>query len=237
MTRQIVLDTETTGLSAEQGHRIIEIGCIEIQNRMVTGNNFHCYLDPEREIDASAQRVHGITREFLSDKPKFHEIAEALMDYIQGAELIIHNAVFDLGFLNYEFMRLGDEKYQKIESYCKITDTLKMARKKYPGQKNDLDTLCKRYQVDVSKRTLHGALLDANLSAEVYLAMTAKQIDLLADPEDFQFKDKVNNQAQFAATRQAFVLPIVTATEDELKLHEVFLEKLRKKANKEILEW
>lgn len=240
MTRQIVLDTETTGLSAARGHRIIEIGCIEMDNRIVTGNHFHCYLNPERDIDVGAQRVHGITRKFLSDKPKFHEIAQSLIDFIQGAELVIYNADFDLEFLNSELMRLGEGVTQKIESYCcKIIDVLEIARKKHPGQKNDLDASCKRYQVDLSKRTLHGALLDAQLAGDVYLAMTTEQIDFLAISGDLRFNQEVDYQQQTKASviRHGLILPVVAATEDELKLHQGFLEKLKKKANKEILSW
>lgn len=235
MLRQIILDTETTGLSAEQGHRIIEIGCIELQNRVFIDAHFHHYLDPEREIDAGAQQVHGITREFLAGKPKFHEVAEAFVNYIQGAELIIHNADFDVGFLNHELMRLGG-KYQKIESYCKIVDTLKMARKKHPGQKNNLDALCKRYQVDSSKRTFHGALLDAQILGEVYLAMTSGQIDFLTGSEGGRLGEKSGNKEQYAVVRQE-ALPVVMATEDELKAHQLFLEKLKKKANREVQSW
>lgn len=235
MLRQIILDTETTGLSTEQGHRIIEIGCIELQNRLFTDSCFHHYLDPERAIDAGAQQVHGITLEFLAGKPKFHEVAEAFIEYIKGAELIIHNADFDIGFLNYELMKLGG-KYQKIEAYCKVVDTLKMARKKHPGQKNNLDALCKRYQVDASKRTYHGALLDAQILGEVYLAMTAGQIDFLSSSETVRQDGKVESTRPQAAIRKD-ALPVVRATEEELKLHETFLEELKKKANKEIPVW
>lgn len=167
--RQIILDTETSGLSPKSGHRIIEIGCVELINRQLTGSHFHRYLNPERDIDAGAQAVHGITAEFLSDKPVFADVAADFIKYINGAELVIHNAPFDVRFLNHEFSlhRLK----QSITDMCSVVDTLAMARKLYPGQRNTLDALCDRYSVDNKKREIHGALLDANILAEVYLAM------------------------------------------------------------------
>jgi DNA polymerase-3 subunit epsilon len=171
--RQIVLDTETTGLELSQGHRVIEIGCIEIANRRVSANEFHHYLNPEREIDLGALAVHGLTREFLIEKPRFAEIAASLLDYLRGAELIIHNAEFDVGFLNAELGRAGIA--ERIEQVCQVTDTWQLARKLHPGQKNSLDALCKRYNIDNSGRELHGARLDARLLAEAYLAMTGGQ--------------------------------------------------------------
>jgi DNA polymerase-3 subunit epsilon len=179
--RQIVLDTETTGLEPEQGHRIIEIGCVELVNRRQTGNDFHQYINPEREIEAGAAAVHGISNEDLADKPRFAEIASRFLDYVRGAELIIHNADFDVGFLDAELARLGDA-VTTVAEHCTVTDTLAMARGKHPGQKNSLDALCKRYQVDNSRREYHGALLDAQLLAEVYLAMTGGQTSILLDP-------------------------------------------------------
>jgi DNA polymerase III subunit epsilon len=173
--RQIVLDTETTGLDPQAGHRIIEIGCVELVDRRLTGNNFHRYLQPDREIDAGASDVHGITDAFLADKPRFAEVAEAFLEYLQGAELIIHNAAFDLGFLDREIIGWNLEA-PRIGDLCEVTDTLIMARRLHPGQRNSLDALCKRYGVDHRRRDLHGALLDAEILADVYLAMTGGQV-------------------------------------------------------------
>jgi DNA polymerase-3 subunit epsilon len=175
--RQIVLDTETTGLEPSQGHRIIEVGCVEIIDRRLTGNHFHRYIRPEREIDAGAMEVHGITNEFLVDKPVFAEVAKELMEFLRGAELVIHNAPFDIGFLDHEYKRL-DKTFKAMADHCKVLDTLVMAREKHPGQKNSLDALCKRYEVDNSQRDLHGALLDAEILADVYLLMSGGQTAL-----------------------------------------------------------
>lgn len=175
--RQIVLDTETTGLEPNEGHRIIEIGAVELVNRKLTGNNYHQYLQPDREIDAGAMEVHGITPEFLADKPRFGEVASAFLEYIQGAELIIHNAPFDVGFINHEFAKLGP-RWGQVADHCKVLDTLIMARNLHPGQKNNLDALCKRYDINNSHRELHGALLDSEILADVYLAMTGGQVNL-----------------------------------------------------------
>ncbi len=175
--RQIILDTETTGLEPSQGHRIIEIGCVEQIDRRLTGNNFHQYLQPDREIDAGAVEVHGITNEFLADKPRFVDCVQEFIDYVRGAELIIHNAPFDVGFINHELAMVGAE-WGRIEDYCTVTDTLAMARKMHPGQRNTLDALCKRYDIDNSHRELHGALLDAEILADVYLRMTGGQATL-----------------------------------------------------------
>jgi DNA polymerase-3 subunit epsilon len=172
--RQIVLDTETTGLEVSQGHRIIEIGCVELVNRRLTGNHYHQYINPQREIDQGAIEVHGITNEFLADKPRFERVAREFVEYVTGAELIIHNAPFDVGFLNAELKRL-DPDHQEIEAFCQVTDTLVMARSRHPGQRNNLDALCQRYDVDNSQRDLHGALLDAEILADVYLALTGGQ--------------------------------------------------------------
>lgn len=174
--RQIVLDTETTGLEPAEGHRIIEIGCIELENRRATGRRFHQYLQPDRAIDEGAVEVHGITNEFLADKPRFQDIVHDFLDFVRDAELVIHNAPFDVGFLNHELGRL--ERCGRIEDHCSVLDTLAMARKLHPGQKNSLDALCKRYAVDNSRRELHGALLDAEILADVYLAMTGGQTSL-----------------------------------------------------------
>lgn len=175
--RQIVLDTETTGLEPQEGHRIIEIGCVEMVDRRLTRRNFHQYIQPDREIDAGAEEVHGITNAFLADKPRFAEIAERFVEYVAGAELIIHNAPFDVGFLDHE-LRLWRKDAPCITDLCEVTDTLVMARRMHPGQRNGLDALCKRYSVDNSHRELHGALLDAEILADVYLAMTGGQIAL-----------------------------------------------------------
>jgi DNA polymerase-3 subunit epsilon len=177
--RQIVLDTETTGLELSQGHRVIEIGCVEIVNRRASANEFHHYLNPEREIDAGALAVHGITREALLEKPRFAEVAASLIEYLRGAELIIHNAEFDVSFLNAELARAG--MAERIDTVCRVTDTWQLAKKLHPGQKNSLDALCKRYSIDNSGRELHGARLDARLLAEVYLAMTGGQAALLLE--------------------------------------------------------
>lgn len=180
--RQIVLDTETTGLDPRQGHRIIEIACIELNNRRLTGHHLHKYINPEREIDAGAAAVHGITLEFLADKPKFAGVVTEFIDFVRGAELIIHNAAFDVGFLNAELNRLG---MVPIDTVChNVIDTLKMARELYPGKRNSLDALCERYAIDNSHRTLHGALLDTELLAEVYLSMTRGQNSLMIETED-----------------------------------------------------
>ena len=175
--RQIVLDTETTGLEPAQGHRIIEIGCVELADRRLTGNDLHLYIHPDRDIDQGAIDVHGITLEFLDDKPRFREIAGTLADYLAGAELIIHNAPFDLAFLNHE-LRLVDAGHTALEERQSVIDTLVEARQAYPGQRNSLDALCKRFEIDNSNRELHGALLDAQLLADVYLSMTGGQIDI-----------------------------------------------------------
>lgn len=181
--RQIVLDTETTGLETSLGHRIIEIGCVELIDRRITDNHWHYYVNPERKIDDGAFEVHGISNEFLQDKPRFFEIAKKFLAYIDGAELIIHNARFDVGFLDYELEKLEGETIT-IEQHCRILDTLVMARQKHPGQKNSLDALCRRYEIDNSQRSLHGALLDARILAEVYLAMTGGQTALGLDESD-----------------------------------------------------
>ncbi len=178
--RQIVLDTETTGLETKLGHRIIEIGCVELVDRRLTGNSFQQYLQPDREIDAAAAEVHGISDEFLADKPRFADIVSDFIDYIRGAELIIHNAPFDVGFINYELSLLAGD-WAQLEDYCSVTDTLALAKKMHPGQRNSLDALCRRYAIDNSHRELHGALLDAEILSDVYLAMTGGQATLALD--------------------------------------------------------
>lgn len=210
--RQIILDTETTGLEAELGHRLIEIGGVELVNRRFTGNNFHRYLNPERESEAGALEVHGLTSEFLRDKPKFAEIAHEFLDYISGAELVIHNSAFDLSFLNRE-LDLADLK--PVTEYCVgIVDTLRMAKEMHPGKRNGLDALCERYQIDNSARTLHGALLDAELLAEVYLAMTRGQESLVMEVEAAAASDAGAETA--AGKIELFVL---RASDEELAGH------------------
>ena len=178
--RQIVLDTETTGLEPADGHRIIEIGCVELLDRRLTGNTYHQYIQPDREIDAGAIEVHGITNESLLDKPRFADIAAEFLDFIQGAELIIHNAPFDVGFINHEFGLL-ETSPGTVTDHCPVLDTLAMARRMHPGQRNNLDALCRRYGIDNSQRDLHGALLDAEILADVYLSMTGGQVSLSLD--------------------------------------------------------
>ena len=189
--RQIILDTETTGLDPQEGHRIIEIGCIELNNRRLTDNRFHVYLNPEREIDENALEVHGLNEEFLRDKPLFRDIVDDFMNFIKETEVIIHNAPFDVGFINHELNLLGDS-YEPMEHYCRIEDSLVIARKKHPRQRNSLDALCKRYDIDNSRRELHGALLDAEILADVYLSMTGGQLSIeLDDEEDREQMDSV----------------------------------------------
>ena len=225
--RQVVLDTETTGLDPEQGHRIIEIGCVEIINRRLSNNRYHQYLQPDREIEAGAQEVHGITNEFLADKPRFGDIAADFIAFVEDAELIIHNAPFDVGFINSELRLLGQE-HSLLESRCKITDTLSLARKMHPGQKNSLDALCKRYEIDNSQRTLHGALLDAEILADVYLAMTGGQVALVLEADPSQTNTVKNDNTQLNIN--ADNLLVQKASADELAEHNAYLEHIRKTA-------
>jgi len=183
MTRQIVLDTETTGLDPKDGHRLIEIGCVELRNRRLTSVSYHRYLDPERDIDAGAVAVHGIERSRLEGEPKFADIAEEFLEFVRGAELIIHNAPFDCGFIDHELARAG-EHFGRLADHCTITDTLALARTLHPGQRNTLDALCSRYEIDNGHRVLHGALLDAEILADVYLAMTGGQSTLTLEQEE-----------------------------------------------------
>lgn len=217
--RQVFLDTETTGLYPAQGHRIIEIAAIEVINRRITHNHFHIYLNPDREIDPAAQEVHGITLEFLQDKPRFHDVVDEFLDFIQDAELIIHNAPFDVGFLNAE---LGRIEKSNVETYSStIIDTLKMAKEMRPGQRNNLDALCRHYGIDNSKRTLHGALLDAELLADVYLAMTRGQESLMMD-----IHEDIASKSFESYTTGNHHLVVVNADSDELAAHKEYLEKL-----------
>ena len=226
--RQIVLDTETTGLEVELGHRIIEIGCIEIVNRRLTGSSFHRYLRPDREIDLGAGDVHGLTTEFLADKPRFPEIVAEMCDFIRGAELIIHNAPFDVGFLNAELDQLPGGS-QRVEDMCTVLDTLTLAREMHPGQKNGLDALCKRYEVDNSRRELHGALLDAELLAEVYLAMTGGQTSLLLGGGEGE-SAAARESYRVAVSREGGSLPVIRATGEECAAHERFLDLIEKES-------
>ncbi|MDH3635480.1 MAG: DNA polymerase III subunit epsilon [Gammaproteobacteria bacterium] len=219
--RQIVLDTETTGLEVSQGHRIIEIGCIELVNRRVTGNHWHYYINPEREIDNGAFEVHGISNEFLQDKHRFAELAEEFRDYVAGAELVIHNAPFDIGFLDNE-LSLLDPPLAVLEESCSILDTLLLARQKHPGQKNNLDALCKRYGIDNSNRSLHGALLDARILADVYLAMTGGQTSLGLEAE--QGIDTDSEQIEINRIESGQPLPIWQVDEAALRANREYIE-------------
>jgi DNA polymerase-3 subunit epsilon len=230
--RQIVLDTETTGLEPELGHRIIEIGCVELLNRRHTGRTFHHYLNPEREVEKGALEVHGITAEFLADKPRFADIAEDLMTFIAGSELVIHNAAFDVAFLDAEFKRHSAVAPQfegrMIAAECRVLDTLALARDMHPGQRNNLDALCKRYEIDNSHRELHGALLDARILADVYLAMTGGQVGLALDELMAGAQVVEGGGHVRALLRPAIPLVVVRATSDELTLHDSMLETISK---------
>lgn len=224
--RQIVLDTETTGLEPADGHRIIEVGCVELVNRRLTGNTYHQYLQPDRAIDDGAVEVHGITNAMLADKPRFADVAADFMEFVKGAELIIHNAPFDVGFINHELKRLGSQ-WGRIDEHCAILDTLAMARKLHPGQKNNLDALCKRYSIDNSRRDLHGALLDAEILADVYLAMTGGQTSLSLGASGAGTNSGAAEAIRrLGANRPA--LRIVLPTEDELEAHTGRLEAIDK---------
>jgi len=233
--RQIVLDTETTGLEASQGHRIIEIGCVELENRRLTGNHYHQYINPQREIDQGAIEVHGITNEFLNDKPLFDKIAGDFIEFVRGAELIIHNAPFDLGFLDAELKRLGQQHSAMIE-LCTVVDTLVMARAKHPGQRNNLDALCQRYDVDNSQRDLHGALLDAEILADVYLAMTGGQTNLQLSDASANSGDGGTGSQQvkrLAANRPS--LPVLLASPEERAAHEAQLDAIAASSGGKVL--
>lgn len=227
--RQIVLDTETTGLEPKSGHRIIEIGCVELQNRRLTGNHFHCYLNPEREVDEGAVKVHGLSSEFLADKPLFADVADEFIAYIEGAELVIHNAPFDVGFIDHEF-RLHSKKLKPVEKICSVLDTLSLARSKHPGQKNTLDALCKRYGVDNSKRELHGALLDAEILADVYLLMTGGQTGLFAGSDSGSSDNKSRDVGYKPLELDGWKPPVITPDDEELAAHQAFLDLLDKKS-------
>jgi DNA polymerase-3 subunit epsilon len=223
--RQIVLDTETTGLDPNQGHRVIEIGCIELVNRRLTSQQFHVYLQPDRAIDEDAQRVHGITNEFLANQPRFTDIADQFLNFVRDAELIIHNAAFDLNFLNHELRRCG-RGHLTLEQICTVADTLLMARQRHPGQRNSLDALCKRYNIDNSQRVLHGALLDAEILADVYLVMTRQQDSLFVPETASAAAERHGKARQTALARSRPSLPVVRATAEECALHDRYLEML-----------
>ncbi|GAB0151835.1 MULTISPECIES: DNA polymerase III subunit epsilon [Marinobacterium] len=225
--RQIILDTETTGIDPEAGHNVIEIGCVEMVRRKLTGNTWHQYIKPDREVEAEAIEVHGITNEFLADKPRFAELAHEFLEFVRGAELIIHNAAFDIGFLNTELARNGIN--ERVDEICTVIDTLMLARKKHPGQRNSLDALCRRYGIDNSHRELHGALLDSEILADVYLVLTGGQTSLQlgqGDSEDGEGEEPIRR-----IDASALVLPIVRANTDEIALHEAFLDLLDKKSD------
>ena len=224
--RQIILDTETTGLSTEHGHRIIEIGCVEMVNRRLTGREWHRFLNPDRDIDEGAVAVHGISRADLENEPRFHEIADELLEFLGGAELVIHNADFDVGFIEHE-LRLMEHKQPAVTTHATVLDTLTLAREIHPGQRNSLDALCKRYEVDASARDKHGALIDAELLARVYLAMTGGQTALGLDVVG-QAEQGAGTRAPARRARDGLTLTVVRASVDEAAAHDAMLDKLRK---------
>lgn len=221
--RQIVLDTETTGLDPSQGHRVIEIGCVEIENRKLTGRHFQCYLNPDREIDEAAIEVHGITRHFLADKPRFPQIEAEFLEFVKGAELVIHNAPFDIGFLDNELQKTNSEA-RKMTDFCTVLDSLLLARAKHPGQRNSLDALCKRYEVDNTQRQLHGALLDAEILGDVYLVMTSGQESLLLNEEESEGSRRKRRASKLDSNRGA--IAIVQASQEELDAHQLQLKEI-----------
>jgi DNA polymerase-3 subunit epsilon len=225
--RQIVLDTETTGLEPAAGHRIIEIGCVELVNRRPTQNKFHRYVNPEREVERGALEVHGIENDFLATQPKFADIARELVEFVSGAELVIHNADFDIEFLNHELKRLPDMP-SEIRERCAVLDTLELARRMHPGQRNSLDALAKRYNVDSSKRELHGALLDAQILADIYLAMTGGQVSLSLDSDEPR-ATTAQAVELLLLDRRGLALPVLRATAEELRAHEAMLAVIAKR--------
>ena len=227
--RQVVLDTETTGINPLSGHRIIEIGCVELIDRKLTGKHYHVYINPRRTVEEEAIGVHGITNEFLADKPIFESVAQEFYEFIKGSELVIHNAAFDVGFINHEFSLMGG-LIKPVEEYCGVLDTLAMARKKHPGQKNNLNALCSRYGIDTSHRTLHGALLDAEILADVYLLLSGGQSALLLD------KDEGGSISAIVRLPQdRHPLTIIKANEVELEAHEKYMANIAK--NSELIPW
>ena len=232
--RQIILDTETTGIDPLSGDRIVEIGAVEMIKRKLTDHNYHQYIQPEREVPQEVIEVHGITNEFLVGKPVFRDVVDDFMEYVSGAELIIHNAPFDVGFINQELALLKKNRWGKIEDHCTITDTLKMARKMYPGQRNSLDALCKRLYVDNSNRTLHGALLDSEILADVYLMMTGGQTKLSLAAGDSDDTDASRSATKIS--RDRLPLKVQFASDDELSRHQSKLGEISKKSG-ETLGW
>ncbi|MBD9484431.1 DNA polymerase III subunit epsilon [Pseudomonas sp. PDM14] len=228
--RSVVLDTETTGMPVTDGHRIIEIGCVELEGRRLTGRHFHVYLQPDREIDEGAVAVHGITSEFLADKQRFRDVADEFFEFINGAQLIIHNAAFDIGFINNEFALLGQSERAEVADYCSVLDTLLMARERHPGQRNNLDALCKRYGVDNSGRDLHGALLDAEILADVYLTMTGGQthLSLAGEGGDGSGRQVPSPIRRLAAGRAP--TRVIRASEEDLAAHVSRLAAIEKSA-------
>ena len=232
--RQIVLDTETTGLEPSQGHRVIEIGCVELVDRKLTGKHYHQYIQPEREIDQGALEVHGISNEFLADKPVFSHIVDEFLAFVDGAELIIHNAPFDIGFLDHE-LTLAANKVKKISKICSVIDSLVLARSKHPGQKNNLDALCKRYAVDNAKRELHGALLDAEILADVYLMMTGGQTSLGLDARAQAEGAQPEENTPLILSKDRSRLAVLAATQAELDAHQALLSVIDKKSDGQCL--
>jgi DNA polymerase-3 subunit epsilon len=224
--RQVVLDTETTGLEPAAGHRVIEIGCVELVNRRPTQNRFHRYINPEREVDRGALEVHGIENEFLATQPKFAEVAQEFVEFVRGAELVIHNADFDVEFLNHELRRLPGMP-RELRDCCSVLDTLALARRLHPGQRNSLDALAKRYSVDNSKRELHGALLDAQILADIYLAMTGGQVSLSLDSAEL--RTAATGTVAARLDRRGLTLPVLAASAEELLAHETMLAAMAKK--------
>ena len=226
--RQIILDTETTGISVDSGHRVIEIGMVEIIDRRLTGNDFQAYLNPERKIDPATIPIHGLTDEFISDKPFFKDIASDFLSYIQNSEVIMHNAPFDSSFINNEFVLTGIEK--RLEDICEITDSLTLARKKHPGQRNSLDALCSRYEVNTSSRELHGALIDAKLLANVYLLMTGGQVGFFGASNEKDQDSHTKSDFDFSKRKIITVNP----DESDIKAHKDYLKKLSKVSKKDL---
>ena len=224
--RQVVLDTETTGLSTQQGHRIIEIGCVEMVNRRLTGREYHQFINPERAIDEGAERVHGISNADLDGQPLFADIVDEFIEFVSGSELVIHNAEFDVGFIEHE-LRLMKHAKPRIEDHCTVLDTLGMARKMHPGQRNSLDALCKRYDVDASRRDVHGALIDSELLARVYLAMTGGQAALLLDAEAANVAVSAEESGP-RERRDGLQLKVVRASVEELQAHEALLDAMQR---------
>lgn len=231
--RQVFLDTETTGLEIREGNRIIEIGCVEMIDRKLTNNNYHQYVQPDRESEEGALKVHGITTEFLADKPRFNEVVDAFLSYVEGAELIIHNAPFDVAFLNNELTLIGGDK-RRLEDRCEITDSLVLARGMHPGQRNSLDALCKRYDIVNEHRQLHGALLDSEILADVYLAMTGGQKTLLLGDESSSDSTGSSNQLFNKLVPERDALFIIKANSHELSIHDEYLVEVESSSGKKL---